>query len=70
MRLGQDGEMKIAIPDALFKIVIRGSGRSLKTLAFLIPNINPKAESDLKNFLTSIDKIESLTGLEFLTTLS
>lgn len=70
MWLGQDGEKKAAIPDALFKIVIRESaGNTVDTLAFIIPNILPKSEQDLNKFLTSIDRVESLTGLDFLTVL-
>jgi len=69
MWLGQDGENKAAIPDALFKIVIRETDDSnqVESLVFLIPNILPKSEKDLNKFLTSIDRIEDLTGLDFLT---
>ena len=67
--LGQDGENKAAIPDAFYKIVIRESGDSVDTLAFVIPNILPKTERNLDDFLTSIDRIESLTSLDFLTAL-
>jgi endonuclease G len=69
MWLGQDGEIKAAIPDAFFKIVVRSNGDSVETLAFLIPNILPKSKADLKECLTSIDRIENLTGLNFLTVL-
>ncbi|GAB6143500.1 DNA/RNA non-specific endonuclease [Desulfocicer niacini] len=71
MWLGQDGETKAAIPDALFKIVIREDGgvNGVDTLAFLIPNILPKSERDLSHFLTSIDRVEALTGLDFMTIL-
>lgn len=69
MWLGQDGEKKAAIPDAFFKIVVRLDGDSVATLAFLIPNILPKSETDLNDYLTSIDRIEDLTGLNFLAAL-
>ena len=71
MWLGQDSENKAAIPDALFKIVVRNTNglNRPETLAFLIPNILPKSKTDLNNFLTSIDRIEELTGLDFLTVL-
>lgn len=71
MWLGQDGENKAAIPDALFKIVIRKTDGSdkIKTLGFLIPNILPKSEQDLNKYLASIDRVENLTGLDFLTRL-
>ncbi len=67
--LGQDGEKLVAIPDALYKVVIRESGDSVETLCFVIPNIIPKSEKDLSQYLTTIKRLESLTGLEFLTNL-
>lgn len=65
MWLGQDGEKLVAIPDALFKIVIRESEASVETLCFVIPNILPKTKDDLSEHLTTISRLESLTGLEF-----
>lgn len=70
MWLGQNDENKAAIPDAFYKIVIREEGDGVDTLAFIIPNILPKSEKNLDDFLTSIQNIESLTGLNFLTVLS
>lgn len=70
--LGQDGEVKAAVPDAFFKIVIRTDGDDIETLAFVIPNIITRQlndEEDLPEFLTSIRRIETLTGLDFLTNL-
>lgn len=68
--LGQSNEVRAAIPDALFKIVIRQEGNGVDALAFLIPNILPKAEKNPALFLVSVDRIESLTGLDFLSLLS
>jgi hypothetical protein len=67
--LGQDDEEQAAVPDALFKIVIREEDPGIKALAFLIPNILPKSEDDYWDFLTIIDQIEELTGIDFLTAL-
>jgi endonuclease G len=68
--LGQDDEMRVAVPDALFKILIREDpADTLKTLAFLIPNILPKENRDPADFITSVARIEELTGLTFLTRL-
>jgi len=70
MWLGQAGEIKAAIPDAFYKIVIRESEhQGVKCLVFLIPNIIPKTEESLDAFLVSVDRVESLTGLDFLTVL-
>lgn len=69
--LGQEGEVKAAIPDALFKIVIREDGiDSLETIAFIIPNIIPESHSNYWAYLTTIDEIEDLTGIDFLMNLS
>lgn len=67
-------EMLIAIPDALFKIVIRIPEGSMtpEVLAFRFPQTHPKyneAVYDLKYFLTTVDQIEAETGLDFLTIL-
>jgi endonuclease G len=70
--LGQQGEMQVAVPDALFKIVIRENAESetgVETMAFVIPNIVPTDKKDVAEFLTSIENVESMTGLTFLTTL-
>ena len=67
-------EMLVAIPDALFKVVIRVDEGELKVLAFVypqegesiapIPNTSPR-EFNQADFLVSIDEIEELTGLDF-----
>lgn len=74
--IGNEGEFPIAIPDALFKIVIKNSDDEdqLDVLAFLYPQIGPtyygKSPYPHQNYLVSVDDIEELTGLDFLTTLS
>jgi DNA/RNA endonuclease G (NUC1) len=71
--LGQEGEVKAAVPDAFFKIVIRQEegedGETLIALAFVIPNVLPKKFKDPEEFLTTIAEVETLTGLTFLTSL-
>lgn len=68
--LGQNDEMKVAVPDALFKIVIREDDMDIvKTISFLIPNIVPKEKKNLNEFITTVDRIEELTDLDFLTAL-
>ncbi|MBI9104501.1 MAG: DNA/RNA non-specific endonuclease [Spirochaetales bacterium] len=68
MWLGQDDEFRAAIPDALFKIVARQENdNSLTTIAFVIPNILTTTETELADYITTIDRLESLTGLDFFT---
>lgn len=71
-------EMLIAIPDALFKIVIRETRdpQRPEVLAFRFPQSHPKYRKrpgekayDLAYFLVTVDSIEAATGLDFLTTL-
>jgi endonuclease G, mitochondrial len=72
MWLGQDGENRAAIPDALYKVVIRERPESptgVESIAFIIPNIIPKERSLPESFITSIGRVERLTGLTFLTAL-
>ena len=67
MWLGQGEELKVAIPDALFKIVIREDAQDgVKTISFLIPNIVPKVKDSICEYVSTIDRIEELTGLNFL----
>lgn len=67
MWLGQAGNVQAAIPDAIFKIVIRESENGIETLAFLFPNIVKSERKNVYEFLTSISTIENATGLTFLT---
>ena len=80
--IGDEGERKIAVPDAAFKIVIRykTGGEKNKSavrdrkepevLAFLYPQLGPGYFGPSKDyrharFLTTVDEIEALTGLDF-----
>ena len=80
--IGDEGERKVAVPDAAFKIVVRGKADEEKAsapdrdkdapevLAFLYPQLGPGYFGPSKDyrharFLTSVDEIEDLTGLDF-----
>ena len=73
--IGDPGEMKIAVPHAFFKIVIKdkSGGSGFDVLAFLFPQKGvgnySSRNHDLRPYVTSIDTIEALTGLDFLTDL-
>ena len=64
--LGQEGEVKAAVPDALYKIIIKEKNGKPDALAFLIPNIIPSDKDNYSEYLTSVDRIETLTGLDFM----
>lgn len=72
--LGEPGEFPVAIPEALFKIVIRESGMPNRPnfLAFIYPQVGPGYSSRPFNhtrFLTTVDEVEQLTGIDFLMSL-
>ncbi len=61
-------EIKTAVPDAFFKIVVKESDESFDILAFIFPkNDEAGRKAKLEQYLTSVDNIEQLTGLDFLT---
>lgn len=72
--LGQHGEVLVAIPDAFFKIVVKEAGGCLEVLAFLYPqegiDYKRRGGYDHTRYLTSIDIIEELTGLDFFSAVS
>lgn len=59
---------KIEVPDSFYKILIAESGGVPKALAFVIPQ-DTKAGAKPSKFLVSIDEIEALTKIDFLTAL-
>lgn len=72
--LGDPGEFPVAIPEALFKIVVKegDSPHRPDVLAFIYPQVGPgytfRPFNHLR-FLTTVDEIEGLTGVDFLTAL-
>lgn len=56
------GEALVAVPDALFKIVLTSN----ETTAYLFPQISPDYSSkSYGDFETTVDRLETLTGLDF-----
>ena len=51
----------ISVPTYFYKIVV--DKNYTKSIAFITPNIKPIY--DVKNYITTIDKIEELTGVDF-----
>ena len=71
--IGDPGEIPVAVPDAFFKLAIRHDGVTTSVLAFLVPMYGDQSHSsskaDVRPYLTSVDVIESLTDLDFLSAL-
>ena len=72
--LGEEDEFKVSIPDALYKIVIKENERTgiPDVLSFIYPQVNAGyyiKHYDHSRYLTTVDEVELLTGLDFLTDL-
>ncbi len=66
--IGDPGEIKTAVPDTFFKIVVKESGETIDILAFLFPGDDEAGRKvKLEQYLTSVDNIVQLTGLDLLT---
>lgn len=68
------GERRVAIPGALFKVVVRRTdeGDGLAVLAWIYPQEDPAYRQppwDHRRFLTSVDEVEAQTGLDFFSAL-
>lgn len=62
------GSERVGVPQAFYKIVVDASNGTLESIAFLIPN---KAATDsYKEYTTSIDSIEAITGIDFFANLN
>ena len=57
------GKEEVAVPNQFYKILLDYSDKKPKAIAFLMPNKN--SERPLYEFVTSIDKIEKLTNIDF-----
>jgi endonuclease G len=60
------GPNHVAVPTAFFKVVF--DPIRVDAIAFIIPN-HKEDSSDLPKFITSVDKVEQETGLDFLSEL-
>lgn len=65
--LKQQGENKVSIPEQFYKIVLDYHGDEKKAIAFLMPNDH--CTYPVSGYVTSIDEIEKLTGLDFFSSL-
>ena len=57
------GDEKVAVPNQFYKVLIDNNSGQTKVIAFLIPH--KESSKPLYKFVTSVDNIESLTGIDF-----
>lgn len=71
--IGDGEEIRAGIPDAFFKVVVKEDGDAFDVLAFIVPmrgdSTIGKSSASVSPYLTSVDIIEALTGLDLLTQL-
>lgn len=57
------GPEKVAVPKLFYKILFYNAGEKSKMIAFLVPH--EKSDAPLYSFVSSVDAIEDLTGIDF-----
>ena len=57
------GPHRVAVPKAYYKVLIQKRNGTWEEIGFVLPNSNSKV--DFKNYATSIDKVEEITGIDF-----
>lgn len=60
--MGTIGKNNVTIPGYYYKVIYDPTGTE-KMIALILPN--EKSSEDLSNFVTSVDKVEKLTGIDF-----
>lgn len=57
------GDNQVAVPSAYFKVLLDLTEPDMKGIGFIMPN--EKTEEPVQAFATTIDEVESITGLNF-----
>jgi endonuclease G len=57
------GPHHVAVPKAYYKVLLQKRNGVWEGIGFILPNSNSKV--DFKDYATSIDKVEEITGLDF-----
>jgi endonuclease G len=65
--LKQQGGNQVSIPEQFYKIVLALDGEEKKAIAFLMPNDH--CAYPVSGYVTSVDSIEKLSGLDFFSSL-
>ncbi|MCB0403072.1 MAG: DNA/RNA non-specific endonuclease [Flavobacteriales bacterium] len=61
--LGTMSDKKITIPGYFYKTILRFDGKTVKTIAFLLPHVG--AVGKLKDYVVAVNSVETLTGIDF-----
>ena len=57
------GTEKVIVPKYFYKILLSRTGGNYKMIAFLVPN--EKSSKSIFDYVVSVDKLESITGIDF-----
>lgn len=57
------GEEEVAVPNQFYKIILDNNNGKTKVIAFLFPH--QESKQPLYKFVTSVDHVEALTGIDF-----
>lgn len=57
------GEARVAVPDAFFKVILSPYTVPPRAIGFVYDNA--RCPGNMKDYATSVDKVEALTGLDF-----
>jgi len=57
------GEEDVAVPNQFYKIILDNNNGKAKVIAFLFPH--QESNQPLYKFVTSVDHVETLTGIDF-----
>ena len=57
------GPHRVAVPKAYYKVLLQKRNGVWEGIGFILPNSNTKL--DYKDYVTNIDKVEEITGLDF-----
>ena len=57
------GDEEVVVPNYFYKIALNYSNGNCKMIAFLVPN--EKSSKPIFDYVVAVDKIESITGIDF-----
>jgi len=52
----------VKVPDAYWKVVVRGTGQDERAIAWVVPNTQEATKKNLDKYLVTVDEIEKQTG--------